>query len=99
MRFVSGPTVHGVNRRMNLGLSNSTTRLLRSFDQDGIAILHDAIAPDVIAELRTTLPAMGAGQAGLRNLRAGHPVVRKAARASSVRAAAESVPGPSCFVV
>jgi hypothetical protein len=67
-------------------------------ERDGFAILDEAVAPDVIAELRSRLPAANP-RAGLRNLLGGQPVVRKAARSSSIRQAVEAVLGPRCFAV
>jgi ectoine hydroxylase-related dioxygenase (phytanoyl-CoA dioxygenase family) len=83
---------------MSLGPSDSIVAVLSSLERDGFAILDDAVALDVTAELRAGLPAVGS-QAGLRNLLASHPVVRQAARSTSVRGAAEAILGPRCFAV
>jgi ectoine hydroxylase-related dioxygenase (phytanoyl-CoA dioxygenase family) len=69
-----------------------------SLERIGFEILDRAVEPELIAELRTELPTIGT-QACLRNLLASHPVVRRAARSSSVRTAAEAVLGPRCFAV
>jgi ectoine hydroxylase-related dioxygenase (phytanoyl-CoA dioxygenase family) len=83
---------------MNLELSDSTAAVMSSLERDGFAILAGGVEPEVIAELRTGLPAAGS-RAGVRNLLASHPAVRQAARSASVRAAAETILGPRCFAV
>jgi ectoine hydroxylase-related dioxygenase (phytanoyl-CoA dioxygenase family) len=83
---------------MSIGPSDSIVAVLSSLERDGFAILDGAVEPELIAELRTEVPAAGS-QAGVRNLLANHPVVRQAARSASVRAAAEAVLGPRCFAV
>jgi ectoine hydroxylase-related dioxygenase (phytanoyl-CoA dioxygenase family) len=67
-------------------------------ERDGFAILDEAVAPIVIAELRSGLPATNS-RAGLRNLLAEQPVIRAAARSLSIRRAVEAVLGPRCFAV
>jgi ectoine hydroxylase-related dioxygenase (phytanoyl-CoA dioxygenase family) len=82
--------------------NRSTYSCLRSFplelERDGFAILDNAVAPDVIAELRSGLPAANS-RAGLRNLLAGQPAVRTAVRSPSIRRVVEAVLGPRCFAV
>jgi ectoine hydroxylase-related dioxygenase (phytanoyl-CoA dioxygenase family) len=82
---------------MSRGGSDSTP-MQSSLERDGFEILDRAIELEVVAELRTELPSIGT-QAGLRNLLASHPIVRRVARLSSVRTAAEAVLGPRCFAV
>ena len=82
------------NRRTRSSMRSLPLQL----ERDGFAILDDAVALDVTAELRAGLLAAGS-EAGLRNLLASHPVVRQAARSASVRAAAEAILGPRCFAV
>ena len=82
--------------------NRSTHSCLRSLplelERDGFAILNNAVAPDVIAELRSGLPATNS-RAGLRNLLAGQSVVRTAVRSPSIRQVVEAVLGPRCFAV
>jgi ectoine hydroxylase-related dioxygenase (phytanoyl-CoA dioxygenase family) len=80
----------------------STHSCLRSLplelERDGFAILDDAMPSDMIAVLRSGLPATNS-RAGLRNLLAGQPAVRTAVRSPSIRRAVEAVLGPRCFAV
>ena len=82
--------------------NRSTHSCLRSLplelERDGFAILDEAVAPDLITELRSGLPAANF-RAGLRNLLAGQPAVRTLVRSPSIRRAVEAVLGPRCFAV
>jgi hypothetical protein len=85
--------------RFRFGLRCSVVdAAFNAVDRDGFAVIGRCFESTVLDELHALLPTTGA-RAGLRNILIGQPAIRSLARATSIRAAAETILGPDCFAV
>lgn len=80
------------------------TWLAARIEQEGFALVPDAVPPRTLDELLTALAPVATDadtrrRGGTRNLFETVPLIRQLARSGALRDAAEAVLGPSCFAV